>query len=90
MRAIGATLLLILLAGCATPPPPQKIIPVNVVVTKPCIDAEPERPTYKFGKGEYPTEKEAVMILVEDFEKAERYGNEWEAAAAGCIIGAPR
>lgn len=78
-----AVILVLALAGCATPQEPQT---VKVEVIKPCIKEAPKRPAYQTGKGAYPGEKAAAAILAADFEKAEQYGTAWEAAAAGCIL----
>lgn len=79
----AAMVLMVALAGCATPQEPQT---VKVEVIKPCIKEAPKRPAYQTGKGAYPGEKAAAAILAADFEKAEQYGTAWEAAAAGCIL----
>lgn len=76
---------IIALAGCAGRlEPEQKVVEVKVPVAVPCIEKYPARPVYGFGKGEWPGDKAAAMILADDFEKAEQYGTDWEAAAAGC------
>lgn len=64
----------------------QDVVTVEKRVKEPCIEREPVRPTYSFGKGEWPEGKDAAVVLADDFEKAERYGQEWEAAAAGCLV----
>lgn len=81
MRALWV-LMALFMAGCATTPEPQI---VKVEVIKPCIKEAPKRPTYRTGKGAYPGEKSAAAILAADFERAEQYGHDWEAAAAGCL-----
>jgi hypothetical protein len=75
---------MLVLAGCSTVPE-KEIVRVEVKVRIPCINKAPIRPTYKTGKGDYPGEKMAALILADDLEKAEQYGTNWEAAAAGCI-----
>lgn len=85
MRLIIAILSAVILAGCATDPVTQEIVTVRVLVREPCIQSAPTQPEYFTGKGEYPGEKDAAHILANDFEKAEQYGRNWEAAAAGCI-----
>lgn len=79
-----AIALAFVLTGCKTVP--EKVTTVYVKVKEPCIEREPTKPTYRFGKGEKPkTDAEKAMILADDFEKAEQYGTDWKAAAAGCI-----
>jgi hypothetical protein len=86
MVAVGFGLTLAM-AGCGgRVQPEQKIVTVQVPVIKPCIEKAPARPVYQTGKGEYPGEKAAAKILADDFEKAEQYGADWEAAAAGCLV----
>lgn len=78
-----------LLAGCSTTAPTAetKIVEVKTVVREPCIEQDkvPAKPVYAVGRGPAPDEKAQAAILIRDFEAAERYGNAWEAAAAGCI-----
>jgi hypothetical protein len=59
---------------------------VQVKVKEPCIDKVPRRPAYQTGRGEYPGEAAAAQALAADFERAEQYGVQWEAAAAGCLV----
>lgn len=68
----------ILLAGCGTMRPEQ--------VTVPCLKSVPVKPEYRFGSGAKPSSQEAVRMLALDFEAADKYGSEWEAAAAGCVV----
>jgi hypothetical protein len=84
---IIAVLTLVMLAGCAHKPLPPVVTTVYVKVKEPCIKKErvPVKPTYKFGKGDEPDDKQKAVLLTEDFESAEQYGSEWEAAATGCI-----
>lgn len=87
MKLLIALAAAAMLAGCATEPKIQIKEVVNTVqvpVKVPCIQKRPERPVYRFGVGEKPSEKEMAAILAEDFEKADQYGRDWEAAAAGC------
>ncbi len=82
-----ALVIALALAGCATEPRVQIKEIVNTVevpVKVPCVAKRPKRPVYSFGKGEKPSEKDMAAILAEDFEKADQYGRDWEAAAAGC------
>lgn len=75
------------LAGCAGRAEPiEKVVTAQVQVKIPCIEGAPDRPSYRYGKGEWPGDKAAAMILADDFEKAEQYGHDWEAAAAGCLV----
>lgn len=74
-----------LLAGCAHDPVPPVTTTVYVKVTEPCIKQEPVKPEYRTGKGPWPGDKAAAAILADDFEKAEQYGVQWEAAATGCV-----
>lgn len=85
MKALSLLIAAVLLAGCGINPTKPEIQYVEVPVKVPCIERVPEKPVYRTGVGEYPGEKEAALILADDFEKAERYGVEWEAAAAGCV-----
>lgn len=74
------------LAGCASGPVEQKVVTVQVKVQEPCIDKVPRRPAYQTGKGEYPGDAAAAQALASDFERAEQYGIQWEAAASGCLV----
>lgn len=86
MKAIAILALAFALAGCHHTKPDIEVQTIKVKVKEPCIDKVPTEPDYRFGKGEKPGGREMGRILAEDFEAAEQYGNEWEAAAAGCII----
>lgn len=68
------------LAGCIKPQV------VKVPVSVPCLTWVPERPVYEFGRGPMPAPDVAAKMLAKDFERADLYGQEWEAAAAGCLI----
>lgn len=86
-RLVAALAVALLAAGCTTTAAPtQKVVTVQVKVKEPCIDKAPKRPVYQTGKGDYPGEAAAASILAADFERAEQYGVQWEAAAAGCLI----
>lgn len=81
---------IVALAGCAGPQQvEQQVITVQVPVMAPCVEKVPARPVYRTGKGDWPGDKAAAMILADDFEKAEQYGHAWEAAAAGCLVPPP-
>lgn len=71
------------LGGCAGPR--QQVTMADVAVSVPCIDAAPAKPVYQTGKGTYPGEKRAAVILADDFEKADQYGLAWEVASIGCV-----
>lgn len=87
MRLIAAGAAALLAAGCATTgEPQQKVVTVQVKVKEPCIEKAPKRPAYQTGKGEYPGDTAAAQALAADFERAEQYGVQWEAAAAGCMV----
>lgn len=89
MRA-AVVLAAAMLAGCATKPPAaREVVEVKVKVKEPCIDKAPKRPQYQTGKGAYPGDAAAAAMLAADFEKAEQYGAQWEAAAAGCLVVKP-
>ncbi len=88
--ALCACLATLLIAGCQAPAPAEKVITVQVPVIKPCIEKAPVRPAYQTGQGAYPGETAAAQILASDFEKAEQYGHDWEAAAAGCLVVPPQ
>ena len=83
MRVIAILAVLALLPGCI------KTRIVKVEVSVPCLKAKPAKPVYAFGRGDAPASSEAVKILARDFEAADRYGTEWEGAAAGCILLTP-
>lgn len=75
------------LAGCAgRMEPVERVVVVEKKVKERCIDKAPIRPIYRFGKGDWSDGKEAASLLADDFEKAEQYGHDWEAAAAGCLV----
>ncbi|BCP56335.1 hypothetical protein K32_49520 [Kaistia sp. 32K] len=77
----------LLLAGCAGRVEyVEKVTTVRVPVKVACVEEEPSRPAYRYGKGDWPGDKAAALILADDFEKAEQYGHAWEAAAAGCLV----
>ena len=89
MKAVRLVVLgaIVALAGCAgRQAPVEKVVTVQVAVKEPCIDKVPARPAYRYGLGDWPGDKAAAMILADDFEKAEQYGHDWEAAAAGCLV----
>ena len=78
------------LAGCVTPGQPKtEVVTVQVKVKEPCVEKAPARPKYQTGKGDYPGDAAAAQILAADFERAEQYGADWEAAAAGCLVVKP-
>lgn len=86
MKKIACVAFAALLAGCQTSPPAEiKTVIVEKLVPVPCIEKAPDRPVYKTGKGPEPSDIEKGAILIGDFEAAEQYGTDWEAAAAGCI-----
>lgn len=76
----------VFLSGCALlQPKPADVQRVEIPVKVPCIERAPAKPVYRTGVGPYPGEKQAALILADDFERAEQYGAAWEAAAAGCV-----
>ncbi|QNJ57347.1 type IV secretion core protein [Pseudomonas phage Dolphis] len=78
---------IVALAGCAgRQEPVERVVTVQVAVKEPCIEKAPTRPAYRYGKGAWPEGTVAAKILADDFEKAEQYGHDWEAAAAGCLV----
>lgn len=85
MRLLVIVAALAVLAGCAHNQPKQDIQRIEVPVKVPCIERAPAKPVYRTGVGPYPGEKQAALILADDFERAEQYGAAWEAAAAGCV-----
>lgn len=82
---ILALVFCVALAGCATAPE-ERVTTVQVKIKEACISKPPVRPSYKTGKGSYPGDKAAASMLAADFERAEQYGSDWEAAAAGCLL----
>ena len=88
MKLVAACLAL-LLAGCSGQQVQTQVVEVKVPVPVACIKAVPERPVYRFGIGPKPGEKEAAVLIVQDFEAARQYGVAWEAAAAACVMSAP-
>lgn len=75
------------LSGCS---PFQKAQRYDVPVVVPCLKNPPERPVYLF-KSLPPAmsdveSAEQVRTLWKDFERADKYGRDWETAAAGCLI----
>ena len=90
MKALLAAAAALALTGCAMQPRVQtKVVEVKVPVQVPCIEKAPARPSYLFGKGPKPDEKQAAMLITADLEAAKQYGFAWEAAAAGCVAPAP-
>ncbi len=86
MKLIAAFIAALALAACGHQPPKPQVTTVGVKVKEACIEKAPAKPVYRYGKGEEPTsDKEKAVMLIEDFEAAEQYGNAWEAAATGCI-----
>lgn len=84
MKIIAISILL-MLAACASTPTTPKVTTIYVPVKEPCISKAPDRPAYRYGKGNYPGDKAAAALLAADFEAAEQYGNAWELAATGCV-----
>jgi hypothetical protein len=85
---IRVLLIALVLTGCATPQPPvpePKVVQVLVEVERPCLRNVPERPAFRFGVGPWVGDMEAAMILADDFEKAQQWAAQWEAAASGCL-----
>ncbi len=89
MKYLAIALIAFLIAGCAHKQPKPVVTTVYVKIKEPCIKKAPVKPVYMFGKGDAPGDKEKAEILTRDFEAAEQYGNEWEAAATGCAGPAP-
>lgn len=90
MKKLATIALALLLAGCACKRPHGEVTTVSVKVKEPCITEAPQKPAYRFGKGAKPESKaQLAMLLAEDFERAERYGDAWAAAAAGCLVVPP-
>lgn len=79
-------LVLLALGGCSGfSSQRQQVTTADIAIAVPCIDAAPTKPEYKTGKGAYPGEKQAAVILADDFEKADQYGLAWEVASIGCV-----
>ena len=74
-----ASILCLLLAGCAAEP--QKI-PVPVTVG--CVGEVPARPVSTFGAGTYPGDKAAAQAALIDASSWEGYATQLEVAIAGC------
>lgn len=83
-----AIVLILALAGCATPERRIQVqtVEVKVPVRVPCVSSAPVVPTYQYGKGPWPGMSPALALLVSDLEAAQQYGREWEAATAGCLM----
>lgn len=86
MTRVGLIAFALLLTGCVSNPTKVEVVTVEIPVKMPCIDKAPERPAFRYGQGEWVGEKQAAMMLADDFEKAEQWGIQWEAAAAGCLF----
>ena len=87
MKIIVA-LLALALSGCGLFRHEVQIIKVPVEIA--CLKDVPDRPEYLFPVVKAPeTPPEAALAakaLAKDFEAADLYGRQWEAAAAGCIV----
>ena len=73
------SLVIALLAGCATPP-----APVHVPVTVGCVGVVPARPVSTFGAGAYPGDKAAAQAALIDSAAWEGYALKLEVVIAGC------
>lgn len=76
----------LLLGGCFGREVKTEVVEVRVPVSVPCLGDAPARPAYRFQAAEWPGEKEAALLLINDLEAAKQYGTAWEAAAAGCLL----
>lgn len=91
MKKITVALIAAALSGCASAPTEtQKVVEVDKPVAVSCLGTIPARPTYMYGKGVEPSDIEKGGILIKDFEAAEKYGTDWEAATAGCLTLPPQ
>lgn len=84
MKALICAALALLMAGCCLKPRIE-YREVRVPVVVPCVESAPVKPVYQFGVNEWKDGREAAAALIRDFEAADRYAVEWEAAAAGCL-----
>ena len=73
------SLVIALLAGCATPP-----APVHVPVAVGCVGAVPARPASTFGAGANPGDKAAAQAARIDSAAWEGYALKLEVIIAGC------
>lgn len=89
MKLLVMLVLALAVSGCATNraagPETIKTVEVLKKVKEPCISKAPVKPARKTGKGAYPGDAAAASTLASDLERAEQYGAQWEAAAAGCV-----
>lgn len=83
------------LQGCASqlpqaPAPKPEVVIVEKVITEPCVESAPIKPVYRWGAGSAKrtmSDREAVVLLSAELDKAKQYGIDWEAATAGCVKG---
>lgn len=87
MRKIAVLAVAALLTGCGATAPAVKtdVVQVDKIVREPCIEKAPEKPVYRVGRDAALDARGKAEALIRDFEAAEQYGTDWEAAAAGCI-----
>lgn len=83
------------LQGCASqlpqaPAPKPEVVIVEKVITEPCVESAPIKPVYRWGAGSSKrtlSDREAVVLLSAELDKAKQYGIDWEAATVGCVKG---
>lgn len=71
--------LLLALPACS-----PKTVRVEVPVSVPCLGPAPDKPTYKFGEGDYPGESAASRVLLSDLNAAKAYAAGLITQMAGC------
>ena len=84
MKKLLLTVLIALLAGCASAPPATQT--VDIPVFTPCVKSAPARPEYEFGKLSLnATDGDKILALARDWPRGRKYEGELEAALAGCL-----
>lgn len=97
LGVVALTVVLVLafvaLQGCSSqlpqaPAPKPEVVIVEKVIAEPCVESAPIKPVYRWGAGSAKrtmSDREAVVLLSAELDKAKQYGVDWEAATVGCV-----